>query len=254
MKISIITVTKNSAETIAACIRSVHSQSWPDIEHIIIDGASTDNTLEIIHSTPNTIACIITELDMGIYDAINKGIMLSTGDIIGILNADDIFYDSKVIEKIAQAFLVNDCDCIYGNLVFSNQKGKIIRVLRSKPFTKGLFEISWTPAHPTFYCKRNMYEQYGGYKTDYKIAADVELMLRFFVFHKINAYFLDEFLVIMRHGGVSTQAFSSTYVITKEMRRAFKENNIPFNLPKYLFFKFLKIREYLHSFTYESAR
>ena len=150
--------------------------------------------------------------------------MMAKGDVIGILNADDVFMNNQSVEKIVNAFRKQNTDCVYGNLVFTNHKGRVVRVWRSKPFISGLFEISWTPAHPTFYCKKLMYEKYGLYKTDYTIAADVELMLRFITVHKIKSYFLNDFLVNMRYGGISTQGLRSTIIITKEMRRAFKEH------------------------------
>lgn len=243
MRVSIITVTKNSADTIAACVRSVASQTWHDIEHLVIDGASSDHTLAIIRSESGKISRVVSEPDKGIYDAINKGILLASGDIIGVLNADDVFLNNQSVEKIVNAFTDHDTDCVYGNLVFTNHKGKIVRVWRSKTFINGLFEKSWTPAHPTFYCKKRVYEKYGLYKTDYKIAADVELMLRFITVYKIKSYFLDDFLVNMRYGGLSTQGLKSTIIIIKEMRRAFKEHNLRFQL-KYLFYKFLKVREF----------
>jgi glycosyltransferase involved in cell wall biosynthesis len=246
MKVSIITVTYNSEATVKSCLTSVKNQTWPNIEHIIIDNASNDGTIGIIKDTPSRLTRLVSEPDKGIYDAINKGILCASGEIIGILNADDVFMNNQSVEKIVNAFKEQNTDCVYGNLVFTNQKGRVIRVWRSKPFISGLFEISWTPAHPTFYCKKLMYETYGLYKTDYKIAADVELMLRYITVHKINSYFLDDFLVNMRYGGISTRGLRSTIIITKEMRRAFKEHNIPFNLFGYLFHKFMKVKEFLN--------
>lgn len=245
MKVSIITATYNNAATIDSCLKSVNKQTWSDIEHIIVDGASTDDTLNMLNASPNRVTKIVSEPDNGIYEAINKGIQLASGDIIGILNADDVFINQHAVEKIVHTFVDKGTDCVYGNLVFTNKKGKIVRVWRSKPFISGLFEKSWTPAHPTFYCKKQMYEKYGLYKTDYRIAADVELMLRFITIHKIKYHYLNEFLVNMRHGGVSTRGPRSTIVITREMRCAFREHDLPFNMLKYLFFKFLKVREYL---------
>lgn len=245
MKISIITVTFNSAATIAACIASVNRQSYANIEHIIIDGASKDGTVEIIRSLPNRVTTIISEPDNGIYDAMNKGIRIATGEVIGMLNSDDQLFSTSSIATIAAGFVEKQVDCIFGNLIFTDNSGKITRIWRSKPFSSGLFTKSWTPAHPTFYCKRNLYERHGYYKTDYRIAADVELMLRFLEVHKISSGFLDELLVNMQAGGVSNQGIKSTITITKELRRAFKENGLPFNLLKYLFFKGAKIREFI---------
>lgn len=246
MKISIITATYNSAATIAKCVRSIDSQTHINIEHIIIDGASKDNTLEIIKSIPNRVSKIISETDKGIYDAMNKGIKLASGDVIGCLNSDDHYHNSQVVEKIAEVFKnYPEIDCIYGNLIFVNDNQKVVRKWLSKPFQPGLFAKSWTPAHPTFYCRREVYERYGLYKTDYKIAADVELMLRVLELKRIKSFFLDEVLVNMSVGGVSTQGIKSTLTITKEMKRAFEENGLSLSLPKYLFYKGLKLKEFV---------
>jgi glycosyltransferase involved in cell wall biosynthesis len=245
MKISIITVTYNSAKTIADCIASVNSQSYPFVEHIIVDGASTDNTIEIIKTLPNRISKIISEPDKGIYDAMNKGISFATGDVVGILNSDDKFFSPQSIEKIVRCFENEKVDAVYGNLIFTDETNKIIRTWNSNPFESGLFAKSWCPAHPTFYCKRVLYEKLGMYKTDYQIAADVELMIRFLEINKINSCFINEVLVNMRVGGVSNQGIKSIITITREMKRAFNENGLPFNLSKYLFHKGLKIRELL---------
>ncbi len=245
MKISIITVTYNSSATIEDCITSIQNQTYSNIEHIIIDGASKDNTVNIVKSLPNRVSKIISEPDNGIYDAMNKGIKLATGDIIGVLNSDDLFYNNEVVQDLVDVFESEEIDCLYGNLVFFNSEGKITRKWQSKPYAHGLFSKSWSPAHPTFYCKRELYEKYGLYKTDYKIAADVELMLRFLELNKVRNRFVDKYFVRMLTGGVSTQGVKSTIIITRELRRAFNENQLPFNLVKYLFYKFLKIKEFI---------
>lgn len=246
LKISIITATYNSSSTIADCITSVNEQTYPHIEHIIVDGLSKDNTLEIIKDIPNRVERIISERDKGIYDAMNKGIKVANGDIIGTLNSDDTLFDSVAIEKIARFFLHNpEIDCMYGNLVFVNESKQIQRRWKSRPFEPGSFARSWTPAHPTFYCKREIFEKFGLYKTDYKIAADVEFMLKVLEVEKVKSSYLNEVLVSMALGGVSTSGLKSTITITKELKRAFKENGLKLNLLKYLFFKALKIKEYL---------
>jgi len=245
MKVSIVTVTYNSESTIKRCIQSVFSQTYDNIEHIIIDGASNDKTISYIKSIPNKVKIIISEPDHGIYDAMNKGIKLATGDIIGTLNSDDILANKYVIKKIVSAFNHDlNIDCIYGNLEFINVENKVIRKWASKVFKPGLFEKSWTPAHPTLYCRKEIFIKYGLYKIDYKIAADVEFMIRIFELHKINSYFINEILVIMSIGGVSTKGIKSTIIITKEIKRAFIENKLHFSLMKYLFFKLLKLKEY----------
>lgn len=245
MKISIVTVSFNSAITIKKCINSINEQSYSDIEHIIVDGASTDDTMDIIKSDAKRSPVIISEPDEGIYDAMNKGIRRATGDVIGFLNSDDTLYNKHVVETIVEPFKENNCDCIYGNLIYSNKEGKTIREWKSKSYVPGLFAKSWTPAHPTFYCKKEIYNKFGLYKIDYDIAADVELMLRFLEVHKIKSHFIDKILVNMLAGGVSNQGLGSTFTITKELMRAFNENNLKLNLPKYLFYKFLKIKEFM---------
>lgn len=245
MKVSIITVTHNSAATIADCIASVFNQSYPNIEHIIIDGASKDDTVKIIKALPNRVTKIISEPDSGIYDAINKGIHLASGDVIGVLSSNDQFFNLQSVEIIARSFEDPKIDAVYGNLLFYNKSGKIVRVWKSCPYKPGLFAHSWTPAHPTFYCKNEIYKRHGLYKTDYRIAGDVELMLRYIAIHRINTIYINQNLVKMQVGGTSTQGLKSTLIISKEMRKAFKEHNWKFNMMKYLIFKVLKLREFI---------
>ena len=217
-----------------------------NIEHIIVDGASTDNTLKLLNTIPNRVAQLISEPDKGIYDAMNKGIGLATGDIIGTLNSDDSYFSQEVVEQIAAVFTAHpEIECLYGNLLFVNEENKVVRKWQSKPFVPGLFAKSWSPAHPTFYCRKEVFEKYGLYKTNYKIAADVEFMFRVMELNRVTTYFLNETLVRMSIGGVSTRGLKSTVTITKELRQAFRENGLPFNLPRYLFYKGLKIKEFL---------
>lgn len=217
MKIYIITAKYNSATHIADCFASINNQ-----------------TRQVNHT------------GQGIYDAMNKGIKMATGDIVGTLNSDDTFYDSSALEKIVEAFEENpEIKCLYGNLVFTNESNKVVRKWQSEPFVSGLFAKSWSLARPTFYCRREVFRKYGLYKTNYKIAADVEFMLRVMEVQRIKSYYLNKTLVRMSMGGVSTSGLQSTVTITREMRRAFKENGLPFNLPKYVFYKALKLREFL---------
>ncbi|KHF38258.1 glycosyltransferase family 2 protein [Halalkalibacter okhensis] len=252
MKISIITVSYNSSKTIKDTLDSVYKQSYNNIEYILVDGKSTDTTIEILKSYENTFAekgieyKWISEKDKGIYDAINKGIELSTGDVVGILNSDDYYKDKDVVKDIALAFENNNSDCVYGNLEYIDPVSKkITRRWKSRDFELGLFEKSWTPAHPTFYCKRNCYIEHGVYRTDFKIAADVELMYRFLEKSRIKSKFINRSMITMRQGGVSSSGLKSTYIITREMRRAFKDNGGKFNLIKYLGFKALKVKEFI---------
>lgn len=250
MKVSIITICLNNKEFITSTIESVLKQSHKNIEYIVIDGGSTDGTLEIIKKYIGSISKYVSEKDKGIYDAMNKGVLLASGDIVGFLNADDMFYDNAVIQKIASVFTSNSIDSVYGNLVYVNCQdiARITRCWKSKEFRDGLFEKSWTPAHPTFYCKRALYKQFGFYRTDFKIAADVELMYRFLQKHRIRSKYIDADFVRMRDSGVSNRGIQSTIVITREMKKAINENGGHFNLIKYLFFKILKINEFLKAY------
>ncbi len=245
MKISIITVVYNNEKFIKNAIESVLNQTYPDIEYIVIDGKSTDRTLEIINQYQDKIDKIISEKDNGMYDAINKGIKLVNGEIIGILNADDEFYQPDIISQVAKAFSENKIDALYGDLIYVKRDNpqKITRKWVSRDFKHGLFAKSWTPAHPTFFARKNCFDEYGNYRTDFKIAADVELMYRFLEKHKIKSFYLPKIMVRMRDSGMSNNGLKSTLIITKEMRRAFLENSGKFNLSKYLFFKLLKIKE-----------
>jgi glycosyltransferase involved in cell wall biosynthesis len=246
LKVSIITPAYNCASTIGRCIMSIYEQTYKDIEHIVIDGSSTDSTVEIINTYSNGRSKVISEPDDGIYDAMNKGIMMANGNLIGTLNADDYFSDRNVVEKIVNSFkLKEDIQCVYGNLVFINKQNKIVRKWQSRKYERGLFSKSWTPAHPTFYCRKEIYSEHGMYKSNYKIAADVEFMLRVLEIKKIRSYFMDETMVCMLTGGRSNQGLRSTVIITKEVKRAFRENGLKLNLFKYLLFKMLKMNEYL---------
>jgi len=249
-KVSVITVVFNAKNTIAQTIESVLSQTYKNIEHIVIDGGSTDGTLSIIQKYRDKIAKFISKPDQGIYDAMNKGILLASGKVVGFLNADDMFYDKNVIQRVALSFDNNDIDCIYGNLVYVSCKNidRITRCWESKEFCDGLFQKSWTPAHPTFYCKKNIYERFGLYRTDFKIAADVELMYRFLQKNHVRSKYINADFVRMRDSGVSNHGIKSTVVITREMKRAIIENGGQFNLIKYLFFKFLKISEFSRAY------
>jgi len=254
LKISIITVSYNSENTLEDTIKSVLNQNHDDIEYIIIDGKSSDNSLEIIKKYEKEFKNKeksykwISEKDNGIYDAINKGINLANGDIVGFLNSDDFFRDDEVVSDINICFEEDNIDCLYGNLKYIDpDSNEVVRDWYSRNFEKGLFEKSWTPAHPTFYCKKSIYDKYGYYKTDYIIAADVELMYRFLEKYEIKSKFLDRYMVIMRQGGVSSSGLKSTYIITKEVRRAILENNGDFNIFKYLFYKLLKLKEFVIS-------
>jgi len=231
-RISIITATFNSSTTIADCLRSVASQTRPT-EHIIIDGASTDNTLQIVRSISPQ-ARILSEPDDGIYDAMNKGISLATGDIVGILNSDDFYVDSHVLEKVTNLFQESGADALFADLVYvrPDNLDRVVRYYSGADFTPKKFAWGGMPPHPTFFVRRELYERYGLFRTDYRIAADYELTARFLARHKVPYVYLPEVIVRMRTGGVSTRNLRSNWILNREILRACAENGITTNIFK----------------------
>lgn len=249
MKISIITVTFNSGLTLHCTIASVLQQTYSDIEYIIVDGASNDNTLEIIKEYEALFQRQmhwISEKDTGLYDAINKGIAMSTGDVVGILNSDDFFTSPTVIEEIANNFS-EEIDAVYGDVHFVNSTDLThpIRYYSSKIFRPSLMKLGFMPAHPTFYCRKSCYDKYGLYKTDFKIAADFDLLLRFIYVHHISLKYLPLDMVTMRVGGASTNGLKSHVCIMKEHLRSFKENGLKSNIFFLSLRYFYKLTEYI---------
>lgn len=208
MKISLITVTYNAEEFLESCIQSVICQRYSDLEYIVIDGKSSDYTIDIIRKFEKYINKLLIEPDLGIYDAMNKGISLATGDVIGILNADDYLENEYVISKIAETFSKKNTDIVYGDLNYVNRydTSKIVRKWRSKVFNKKLLDGGWMPAHPTFYARKELFSRYGNYRLIYGSAADYELMLRFMYRNTASASYLNEVIVNMRIGGVSNSS------------------------------------------------
>ncbi|WP_207492045.1 glycosyltransferase family 2 protein [Aridibaculum aurantiacum] len=225
MRVSIITVCYNSAATIADTIRSVSKQKYPDIEHIIIDGVSTDGTLDIIKNSSFT-GTLVSENDNGLYDAMNKGIKMATGDVVGILNSDDFYPDENVITDVVKHLIEQDCDAVYADLDFINMSKpkKIVRKWRSGQYRYEKFNFGWMPPHPTFFVKREVYEKYGLFNTGLKSAADYELILRFLYVNKVKAEYLPRVLVHMRAGGVSNRSFSNRLKAHLEDYKAWRIN------------------------------
>lgn len=205
VKISLITVTFNAADTIEKCIQSVIGQTYKNVEYIVIDGKSSDDTVQIINKYKAHIQYFVSEPDRGIYDALNKGISVATGDIVGALNADDFFVDNRVLESVADVFNHKKADILYGDLDYINHQGKVIRQWRSGGYTPGKFNRGWMPPHPTFYCRKELFDKYGLYSLNFGTAADFELMLRFMYKHHHPAFYLKQVLVKMKIGGVSNQ-------------------------------------------------
>ena len=242
MKVSIITVVWNNKDTIKDAIDSVLIQTYKDIEYIIIDGASIDGTIEIIKSYGDKITKFISEPDKGLYDAMNKGIKLATGDVVGILNSDDFYIDEFVIEKVVRTFKEQKVDSVFADLVFIKSKNvdRIVRYYDSSKCFPDKFQYALYPAHPTFFVKRIVYEKYGLFKIDYKIAADFDIMARFLYKNNISFGYLGEAIIKMRIGGVST-SFNSIWINSMEQLRVCKENNIPTNIFKILFKYIIKV-------------
>lgn len=243
IKVSIITISYNSAKTILNTLESVKNQTYENIQHIIIDGNSNDETLNICKKF-NHISKIISENDSGVYDAFNKGIKIANGQIIGFLNSDDTFFDNESLRRIIKGF-DEKTDAVFGNLKFYNDKNKIVREWVSKPFKKGMFKKAWMPPHPTFYCRKNIYEKYGNYNESFKIAGDFELMLRFIECYSIKIKFIDQNLIKMKAGGISNSGFMSKIQILKEEFQAFKINKVSINRFLYIINKMRKIKEFL---------
>jgi glycosyltransferase involved in cell wall biosynthesis len=217
MRVSIITICYNRKSTIEQSIKSVLGQDYPHIEYIVIDGNSTDGTKEIIQSYSDKIATYISEADKGMYDAINKGLQLATGDIVGLMHSDDEFYDGTVVTKIVTAFKnAADSDGLYGNGIYvsNDAEERIVRNRIGGPYDFKKIKSGWLPLHPTVYLKKSLIEKHGYYNLDFKIASDTEFLLRYLFKHKINMVYLNEYVVKMRMGGLSTsykRAFEVLY-------------------------------------------
>jgi glycosyltransferase involved in cell wall biosynthesis len=232
MKISIITVTLNSASVINHCLDSVQYQKHDDIEHIIIDGASTDGTLSLLESKREQFKFLISEPDKGIYDAMNKGINVATGDIIGFLNSDDFYASNNVLSGVASIFKDNSyLDSCYADLVYVDpfDISKNIRYWRSSKFVSGLFAKGWCPPHLTFFVRRSVYQRFGNFNLHYRIASDVELMMRFLEVQKINSRYIPELWIKMRLGGTTNKSFKNIVMQNKEVLHALKSHNLYVN-------------------------
>ena len=218
MKISIITVCYNSECTIESTLKSVANQSYSGIEHVIIDGASKDGTLDII-SRFNSVSVLVSEPDKGIYDAMNKGFSLATGDVIGTLNADDFYIDESVLSDVAIIFSDNSVDACFADLVYVKQDDTddIVRYWKSEAYKPGLFKSGWMPAHPTFFVRKSVYEKLGVFDLNYKIAADFELLFRLIEKNEIRTAYLPRVVIKMRLGGTTNKSLNNINIQNKEI-------------------------------------
>lgn len=229
MKISVVTVVYNGENTIAQAVESVINQDHPDLEYIVIDGGSKDKTLDILKSYGDKIAVLVSEPDKGIYDAMNKGLAKATGDVIGVLNADDFYTDCTVLSHVAKSLAQSGADCLIGDLVFVAEEdpSKIKRFYSSANFQLSRFEKGDMPPHPTFFARRKLYAQFGNFDTSYRITADYDLMLRMMYIGKAKFTYLPKVMVTMRMGGVSNQGIRSKIKLNKEIMRSMRTNGLP---------------------------
>lgn len=239
MKISVITVCYNSAETIGHTLLSVREQTHNEIEHIVVDGGSTDNTLEVVAAEGQHVANLVSEKDKGIYDAMNKGIALASGEVLGFINADDFYASTIVLADVAAAFEKSGADSCYGDLCYVSQTDptRTVRYWRSKDFVPGSFEAGWCPPHPTFFVRRSVYERLGGFDLSFKIAADFELMARYLEAARITSCYIPEVLVKMRLGGTTNRSLSNIFKQNAEIRRALSKIGRRSSLVSYIFNK-----------------
>lgn len=246
LSVSIITPVFNSENTVEFTTKSVLNQSYPNIEYIIIDGGSTDGTLDIIEKYKDKITKFISEPDKGVYDGMSKGIKFATGEIIGILNSDDVYASENVIELVIKTMEEKNVDCCWGDLVYVDRKNpdKIIRYWKSSEHEEGKFKTGWHPPHPTFFVKKWVYEKYGVFNLDFPISADYELMLRFLEKYKIKSCYIPKVLVKMRIGGQSSKNILNIIKGNIECYKAWKVNELRIN-PLRVFLKPLsKIPQY----------
>ena len=248
MKISIITVCFNSAETIADTLKSIVNQTHEDIEQIVVDGGSNDSTLALVRDQALPGVIVISEPDKGIYDAMNKGIAVATGDVIGFINSDDFYPSPGVLAVVASAFESSGADCCYGDLCYVQQEdvSKIVRFWRSSPFASGKFSRGWCPPHPTFFVRREVYTRLGGFDLSFNIAADFELMMRYLERAHITSRYIPQVLVKMRLGGTTNRSFINIFKQNMEIRRALSSIGRRSSLVRFIFNKlFIRLIQFV---------
>jgi len=240
LKISIITVCYNSEKHIKTAIESVINQTYLDIEYIVVDGASKDRTVDIIKSYGDKITKMVSEPDKGIYDAMNKGFQLATGDYLAVINSDDFYMSNDAIENVVNELNKKQTDSLFADLIYveENNTDKQVRYWKSNEFVKGSFKKGWHPAHPTFFVKNEIYKKYGYFDLSFKLAADFELMLRFLEKYQISSCYLSKPIIKMRLGGATNKNFKNIYNQNIECYRAFKVNDLSVSI-LYPFYRLL---------------
>jgi glycosyltransferase len=247
MLISIVTATYNNAQTLLDCVKSINDQTFQDIEHIIIDGASKDNTMELLRSVPNLRSIIRSEPDLGIYDALNKGISMAKGDVIGFLHSDDLFGSNDTLFNIMNTFRETGADLVYGDLVYVDKKNinKVRRYWKSKTFKPVLIRSGWMPPHTTVFMKKEIYNKHGFFNLSFKIAADYEYMLRIFNDKDIKFAYLPEIITKMRAGGMSNRRIPDIFRKSAEDYKALRKNRIRFPLYAVLMKNISKLSQFV---------
>ncbi len=242
MRVSVITVCLNARDTIEEALVSIHGQTYANKEHIVVDGASTDGTLDVVERYRAGIATVISGKDPGLYYAMNKGIEAATGDYVGFLNSDDVYHDNRVLERVAAALGAGEWDSAHGDLVYVSQADtrRVLRYWKSKPYVPGMFEAGWHPAHPTLFVRRELLLELGGFNTGYRFHADFDLMVRLFIDRRISSVYLPEVLVRMRTGGHSNRSLQNIYHGNREsyiIARQFGVAKSPLWIPRKLGFR-----------------
>jgi glycosyltransferase involved in cell wall biosynthesis len=242
MRVSIVTVAFNSASTIVDTLDSVARQDHPDIEHIVIDGASTDGTMDLVRSRGSRVSKVLSEPDAGIYDAMNKGLRLCTGDVVGFLNSDDMYSSDGSVSAIAGAFTDGDVDAVHGDLVYvrRDDPASVVRHWKSSPFSPGAFSRAWCPAHPTFYVRRSVLERAGFFNTAYRVASDLDLMLRVLELGRASSKVIPQVLVRMRMGGVSNSSVRGIIRQNAEVIAAIRSHGLSVSTPVFVIAKILR--------------
>jgi len=247
VKVSIITTSFNSAKTLSHTLESVSMQTYPEIEHVLVDGASRDGSVKLIQAwSADHPVRWVSEKDSGIYDALNKGIKMATGDIIGLLHSDDFYFDPRLIERVARIFETTDVDAVYGDVEYVDPADpkKVTRLYSSARFQPSKIAYGWIPAHPSLFLRRRVYDRFGLFDSSFRIAGDFEFLSRVFWNSDLRWTYLPETLVRMREGGLSNQSFKNRWKTNLEILRACRKNKIPTNLFKLSLRYPLKLLEY----------